>query len=93
MGATPRQVAGSVLAGGAALAVPAVLIGLPAGVWVFGFLIERTDASDGPDVATLPSLPLLALALPCALALAVAVSALAARQARAIDPARALRAE
>jgi putative ABC transport system permease protein len=93
VGATPRQVAGSVLAGGAALAVPAVLVGLPAGAWVFGFLIERTDASDGPDVATLPSAPLLALALPLALGLAIAVSALAAQQARAIDPVRALRAE
>jgi putative ABC transport system permease protein len=93
VGATPRQVAGSVLAGGAALAIPAVLIGIPAGAWVFTFLIGRTDPSDGPDVATLPSVPLLALALPAALAAAVAVSALAARQARAIDPVRALRAE
>jgi putative ABC transport system permease protein len=93
VGATPRQVAGSVLAGGAALAIPAALIGLPAGAWVFEFLIARTDAPDGPDVATLPPLPLLALVLPVALALAVGVSALAARQARAIDPVRALRAE
>jgi ABC-type antimicrobial peptide transport system permease subunit len=60
---------------------------------VFGFLIARTDASDGADVATLPSAALLALVLPVALALAVAISALAARQARAIDPVRALRAE
>jgi putative ABC transport system permease protein len=93
VGATPRQVAGTVLAGGAALAVPAALLGVPAGAWLFGFLIARTDPSDGPDVATLPSPLLLALALPAALLVTAAVSVLAARQARAVDPARALRAE
>ena len=93
IGATPRQVAGSVLAGSAALAVPGALLGVPAGIWMLGFLVARTDPSDGPDVIAVPSPLLLALALPAALLVTAAVSALAARQAAAVDPAGALRAE
>ncbi len=93
IGATPRQVAGTVLAGGAALAVPGALLGVPAGAWLLGFLVARTDPSDGPDVVVVPSPLLLALALPAGLLVTAAVSALAARRAAALAPARALRAE
>ena len=94
IGATPRQVAGTVLAGGAALAVPGALLGVPAGAWLLGFLVARTDPSDGPDVVVVPSPLLLALALPAGLLVTAAVSALARHGAPpSLAPARALPAE
>ena len=93
IGATPRQVAGTVLAGGVALAAIAGAVGVPAGAWTFRLLIARTDPSDGPDVATLPSALVLAAAIPAALLATAAVSAIAARQAARLHPAPALRAE
>ena len=39
VGATPRQVRATVVAGGAALAVPAALLGLPLGAWIFMLVI------------------------------------------------------
>jgi ABC-type antimicrobial peptide transport system permease subunit len=80
-------------ADGARRALPAALAGVPLGAWLFGFMIARTDPSDGPDVVTLPSPLLLALALPAALLVAAAVSALAARRAADVNPAASLRAE
>ena len=39
VGATPRQVRTTVIAGGAALALPAALVGLPLGAWLFMLMI------------------------------------------------------
>ena len=55
VGATRRQVTGTVVSGGLLLAVPSVLVGLPLGAWLFTTIVGITDPSDGPDVATLPS--------------------------------------
>ena len=55
VGATPRQVRSVVIAGGAALALPAAVLGLPLGAWIFMLVIGMTDPADGPDVRTLPA--------------------------------------
>jgi putative ABC transport system permease protein len=93
VGATPRQVRATVVAGGAALALPAALIGLPLGAWIFTLVISATDPADGPDVWALPAWWWYAVAVVAAVLLAAAVSALAARAATRIRPAPALRAE
>ena len=68
VGASRRQVTGTVVAGGLLLAVPSVLVGLPLGAWLFTTIVGITDPSDGPDVATLPSWWSVGLALPVGLA-------------------------
>ena len=93
VGATPRQVRTTVIAGGAALAVPASLIGLPLGAWIFMLVIGATDPADGPDVRTLPAWWWYPIAIVGAVLLAAAISALASRAAVRIRPAPALRAE
>ena len=93
VGATPRQVRATVVAGGAALAVPAALLGLPLGAWIFMLVIGATDPADGPDVRTLPAWWWYPVAIAGAIVLAAALSALAARGAVRIRPAPALRAE
>jgi putative ABC transport system permease protein len=93
VGATPRQVLSTVVAGGSSLAVPAAIVGLPLGAWMFLFMIGVTDPADGPDVRTLPAWWWFVLVIPAALALTAVVSLLAARQATKIRPAPALRAE
>jgi len=93
IGASRRQVVGTVVAGGVLLALPAVLAGLPLGAWTFRTLVGITDPSDGPDVATLPDWWILLAALPLALVAVAAVSALAAREAARVTVAAALRAE
>jgi putative ABC transport system permease protein len=93
VGATPRQVRATVIAGGAALAVPAALVGLPLGAWLFTLVIGTTDPADGPDVVTLPAWWWYPVAIAGAIALAAAISALASRAATRIRPAPALRAE
>ena len=93
VGATPRQVRSVVIAGGAALALPAALVGLPLGAWIFMLVIGATDPADGPDVRTLPAWSWYPVAVAGASALTAAISALASRAATRIHPAPALRAE
>jgi putative ABC transport system permease protein len=93
VGATPRQVRTTVIAGGSLLALPAAALGLPLGAWIFLLVIGATDPADGPDVATLPAWWWYPLAIAAAVVLAAAVSALASRAATRIRPAPALRAE
>ena len=93
VGATPRQVRSVVIAGGAALAVPAAVFGLPLGAWIFMLVIGMTDPADGPDVRTLPAWWWYPVAVAGAIALTAAISALASRAATRIRPAPALRAE
>jgi putative ABC transport system permease protein len=93
VGASPRQVAATVIAGGTLLALPAAAAGLPLGAFVFHTLISKTDPSDGPDVVTMPAVGWVVLALPVAIALTAAVASLAGRQAARIPAAAALRAE
>ncbi len=93
VGATPRQVRTTVIAGGAALALPAALLGLPLGTVIFTLVIAATDPSDGPDVWTLPVWWWYPVAIAGAVVLAAAISALASRAATSIRPAPALRAE
>jgi putative ABC transport system permease protein len=93
VGATRRQVTGTVVAGGLLLAVPSVLVGLPLGAWLFTTIVGITDPSDGPDVATLPSWWSVGFALPVGLAAVALLSALAAREAARVAIAAALRAE
>jgi putative ABC transport system permease protein len=93
VGASRRQVAGTVVAGGVVLALPSVLAGLPGGAWMFTTLVGITDPSDGPDVATLPSWWVVLVALPLALAVVAMISALAAREAKGVAIPVALRAE
>src|SRR3954447_2938328 len=93
VGATPRQVRATVVAGGATIAVPAAALGLPLGAWIFTLVIGATDPADGPDVGTVPSWWWYPVAIVGAVALAAAISALAARAAVRIRPAPALRAE
>jgi putative ABC transport system permease protein len=93
VGATPRQVRSVVIAGGAALALPAAVLGLPLGAWIFMLVIGATDPADGPDVRTLPVWWSYPVAIAGAVALTAAISALASRAATRIRPAPALRAE
>ena len=93
VGATRRQLTGTVVSGGLLLAGPAVLVGLPLGAVLFKTIVGITEPSDGPDVATLPSWLSVALALPLGLAAVALVSALAAREASRTAIASALRAE
>ena len=93
VGATPRQVRSVVIAGGAALALPAALVGLPLGAWIFMLVIGATDPADGPDVRTLPAWWWYPVAVAGAIVLTAAISALASRAATRIRPAPALRAE
>ena len=93
VGATPRQVRTTVIAGGALLALPAALVGLPLGAWIFMLVIGATDPADGPDVRTLPAWWWYPVAIVGAVLLAAAISALASRAATRIRPAPALRAE
>jgi putative ABC transport system permease protein len=93
VGATPRQVRTTVIAGGAALALPAALLGLPLGTVIFTLVIAATDPADGPDVWTLPVWWWYPLAIAGAVLLAAAISALVSRAAAGIRPAPALRAE
>ena len=93
VGATPRQVRTTVIAGGAALALPAALLGLPLGTVIFTLVIAATDPADGPDVWTLPVWWWYPVAIAGAVVLAAAISALASRAATSIRPAPALRAE
>jgi putative ABC transport system permease protein len=93
VGATRRQLTGTVVSSGLVLAVPAVVVGLPLGAMLFRTIVGITDPSDGPDVATLPSWLSVGLALPVALAAVAVVSALAAREASRVAIASALRAE
>jgi putative ABC transport system permease protein len=93
VGATPRQVGGTVIAGGALLALIGALAGMPLGAAVFRVSIEATDPADGPDVLAMPGVGWVLLAVPLALAVTAAVSSLAARQAARMPVAGALRAE
>jgi putative ABC transport system permease protein len=93
IGASRRQITGTVVAGGVLLALPALLAGLPLGAWTFRTLVGITDPADGPDVATLPDWWILLAALPFALVAVAAVSGLAAREAARITVVAALRAE
>jgi len=93
VGATPRQVRSTVIAGGAALALPAAVLGLPIGAALFMLTIGATDPADGPDVRTLPAWWGYPAAVLGAVLLTAAISALAARAATRIRPAPALRAE
>ncbi len=93
VGATPRQIRTTVIAGGAALALPAALVGLPLGAWLFLLMIGVTDPADGGDVGTLPAWWWYPIAIVGAVVLAAAISALASRAATGIRPAPALRAE
>ena len=93
VGATPRQVRSVVIAGGAALALPAAVLGLPLGAWIFMLVIGMTDPADGPDVRTLPAWWWYPVTIVAAVALTGAISALASRAATRIRPAPALRAE
>lgn len=93
VGATRRQLIGTVVSGGLLLALPAVLAGLPLGAVLFRTVVGITDPSDGPDVATLPSWWSVSLALPVALAAVALLSALAAREAARVTVSAALRGE
>jgi putative ABC transport system permease protein len=93
VGASRRQLTGTVISGGLVLAVPAVVVGLPLGAVLFTAIVRMTDNADGADVATLPSWLSIALALPIGLVAVALVSALAAREARRVPIAGALRAE
>ena len=68
LGASRRQLTGTVVCGGLVLAVPAVVVGLPLGAVLFTAIVRMTDNADGADIATLPSWLSIAVALPVALA-------------------------
>jgi putative ABC transport system permease protein len=93
VGASPRQVAGTVIAGASLLTALAAVAGLPLGAVVFRAMIGATDPADGPDVVAMPGVAWVLLAAPVALALTAAVSSLAARQAARMPVIAALRAE
>jgi putative ABC transport system permease protein len=93
VGASPAQVAGTVIAGASLLTALAAIVGLPLGAVIFRAMIGATDPSDGPDVIAMPGVVWVLLAAPVALALTAAVSSLAARQAARLPVVAALRAE
>jgi putative ABC transport system permease protein len=93
VGLTPRQVLASVSAGGAVLAVPAVVGGILLGLPIFHALVVLTNPSDGPDLVTSPTWWWVVLMLPGALLFTTLASVLPARRAAEIKPAEALRYE
>jgi putative ABC transport system permease protein len=93
VGASPAQVAGTVIAGASLLTALAAGFGLPLGAVVFRTMIGATDPADGPDIVAMPGVVWVLLAAPVALALTAAISSLAARQAARLPVVAALRAE
>lgn len=95
IGVTPAQVVRSVLAGVAALALLAVLVGIPLGLAVTQILFNELGRrlGVGPGVGTMPSWPALMVLLPAAVLLALLGGILPARRAASLPVADALRYE
>jgi putative ABC transport system permease protein len=93
LGLTPRQILVTVTSSGSVLAALAVAVGIPLGLVAFRVLLRTQSASDGPDIATTPDWWWLALLVPGAILLTALASAIPARVAAAVQPARAVRYE
>lgn len=93
IGLTPRGVLGVVNAGGAALGVIAIVIGIPAGLLLFREIMRAMSPSEGTDVVGLPGPFALALTVPFVLAVSALASSIPGRRAANAGAAAALRAE
>jgi putative ABC transport system permease protein len=96
VGMTPRQVMLSVASGAVLLALPAVLLGIPVGLWawkqLFRIVAENEMGAD-PELFTEPSWWSLVLLAPGMIALAVLASTIPARRAARVEVAEVLRYE
>jgi putative ABC transport system permease protein len=90
VGLTPRQVTGTFIASQSALAVGAVVIGIPLGLAIFRWAV---DATGGGDEFAYPAWWWLALLAPAVVAIVAALSAPLARRASALSVVDALRYE
>jgi putative ABC transport system permease protein len=93
IGLTPRQVLGTVTAGGSVLALIALAIGIPIGAALFRAVVIATNSTDGPDLATTPTWWWLLLLIPAMLVFTTIASLIPARRAAEVKPAEALRYE
>jgi putative ABC transport system permease protein len=95
VGFAPSDIAWATATGAMVLACVAVVIGIPAGLWITERLFDHFGAQEGwtPGVAATPPAWQLALLVPASLAVAVAGALLPARRASAVSPADALRFE
>jgi putative ABC transport system permease protein len=87
VGFTPRQTIAVVAIGGAALAIVATALGLPAG-WLLSNAVNNGVGAGigmGPGIAVSPSVALVVLVAPLALAVTAGLAALAARRAATED--------
>jgi putative ABC transport system permease protein len=95
VGFAPSDIAWATAIGAMVLAGVAVVIGIPAGLWITESLFDHFGAEEGwtPGVAATPPAWQLALLVPTSLAVAVAGALLPARRAASISAADALRFE
>jgi putative ABC transport system permease protein len=95
VGFAPSDIAWATAIGAMVLAGVAVVIGIPAGLWITESLFDHFGAEEGwtPGVAATPPAWQLALLVPASLAVAVAGALLPARRAASISAADALRFE
>jgi putative ABC transport system permease protein len=93
IGLTPRQVLGTVTAGGSVLALIALAVGIPIGAALFRAVVIATNSTDGPDLATTPTWWWLLLLIPAMLVFTTIASLIPARRAVEVKPAEALRYE
>jgi putative ABC transport system permease protein len=94
-GMTPRQVVASVASGVSLLALIAVVIGIPLGLWIYESIFRSIAESEGadPTLYTPPAWWALVLLVPGAVALSALASALPARRAANVQVAEVLRFE
>ena len=96
VGMTPHEVMASVASGAVLLALPAVLLGIPVGLWaweqLFRIVAENEMGAD-PELFTEPSWWSLALLAHGMIALAVLASTIPARRAARVEVADVLRYE
>jgi len=96
IGMTPREVVLSVASGVSLLALPAVVIGIPFGLWFWEVTFRAVGESEmgaDPEMFTQPSWLSLALLAPSMIALAVLASTIPARRAARVEVAEFLRYE
>jgi putative ABC transport system permease protein len=93
VGLTPRGVLGVVTSGGAALALIAVVAGIPIGIVLFRALMTAMSPSEGADIVGTPGPFALALIVPFVLAVTALAGWLPARATARTSAAQILRAE
>lgn len=95
VGFTPTQIGESVAAGGAAYALTAVLLGVPAGLFASAAMQDAVGRATGigPGYASAPTIGAIVVAAACIIVLSVVLAAAAAQRASRAPVAEILRSE